>query len=421
MTKIWFKYRQVISRHAVIFQNFTYISILQIFFLAAPLITYPYLVRVLGKELYGLVITAQVVASYCSIIVDFGFKSVCAKHISIWRDNKNKLSEIISSVLIVRLILWGLCLGLYVGVICLIPDYRQHILLFLLSFGLTFNELLFPQFFFQGIEKMKYITLLNIVVRTVSILLIFIFVKQQGDYVWVPLLLSVGYLIGGGMSLYIIFCREGIRFCFPGWQRLRYYTVDASPIFVTDVVCSIKDKLNYILLGTFVGMGEVVIYDLGSKFTNMLVKPIGIVSTVLFPKIAKERNVKLFKKIAYLLFWGTLGMVIIVNLFLPGIVKLFLPGQIDLLPIRLYLLSPLLVGISAFIASDFLIALGYNKYILYSIIITTTGYLALLVFMYYYGALNSVLTFVAITVFSYLLELVYRIVVTRKILKNEDD
>ena len=91
-------YKSLLKRHAVLFENFTYISILQIFVLVSPLITYPYLVRVLGKELYGWVITAQIIASYCSILVDFGFKRVSARHVAVFRDNKEKLSEIISTI-----------------------------------------------------------------------------------------------------------------------------------------------------------------------------------------------------------------------------------------------------------------------------------------------------------------------------------
>ena len=139
------KYGELLKRHSVLFENFTYISILQIFVILAPLLTYPYLVRVLGSDLYGWVITAQIVASYGSILVDFGFKSVSAKHVSIHRENKAKLSEIVSSILTIRFFLWLCSLIVYMGIIRFIPLYREHFWLFFFSFGITFNELLFPQ------------------------------------------------------------------------------------------------------------------------------------------------------------------------------------------------------------------------------------------------------------------------------------
>ncbi|MFR3330337.1 MAG: oligosaccharide flippase family protein [Odoribacter splanchnicus] len=415
------KYGELLKRHSVLFENFTYISILQIFIMVSPLITYPYLMRVLGSELYGWVITAQIVASYGSILVDFGFKSVSAKHVSLHRENKAKLSEIVSSILTIRFFLWLCSLIVYLGIIRFIPLYREHFWLFFFSFGITFNELLFPQFYFQGVERMKYITVLNIIIRSVFVVLTFFCIRRAEDYVLVPLLLTIGYFIGGTIALYIIFFHDRLSYRLPSRSDMRYYFKDAAPIFCTDVICTIKDKLNYILLGAWVGVGNVVVYDLGSKFTNVILKPAGIVGTVLFPKIAKERNVVLFRKITIALFFSIVALVALLNLFLQQIVGFFMAEEIDLLPIRLYSLVPLIVGISGYIASNLMIALGYNKYILYSILVTTTIYLFLLGGMYWGGCMNSVISFVWLTLLSYLGELIYRLIIGLKIIKNETD
>ena len=68
--------------HKVLIENFSYLAFLQVFLLLYPLITYPYLVDVLGKEIYGIVLTAQMLASYASLFIDFGSNFVCAKHVS---------------------------------------------------------------------------------------------------------------------------------------------------------------------------------------------------------------------------------------------------------------------------------------------------------------------------------------------------
>ena len=153
--------------------------------------------------------------------------------------------------------------------------------------------------------------------------------------------------------------------------------------------------------------------------TFALLKPASIVNTVLFPKIAKERNVRLFKKAATLLVVGVTILVIALNLFLPEVVRFFIAEDIDLLPIRLYTLAPIFVGLSGYIASNLIIALGYNRYILYSIIVTTVLYLLLLGSFYGLGYLNSVTSFIVLTVLSYLGELIYRLVVAVKIFSYE--
>ena len=88
MNKIIDKGKKTVKRHKTILENFSWVAAVEVFMLFAPLITYPYLTKILGMELYGLVITAQVLAGYATLIIDFGSNSVVAKHVSINRDNK---------------------------------------------------------------------------------------------------------------------------------------------------------------------------------------------------------------------------------------------------------------------------------------------------------------------------------------------
>ena len=413
------KLKKIINNHTTIFKNFTYISILEIFILISPLITYPYLVRTLGSELYGLVITAQVIASYAAIVVNFGFRRIGAKDISIYRTNREKLSETLSTIFTIRFILWCLSLAIYLLVIKFVPIYNEHFFLFLFSFGITLNDLLFPQFFFQGIEKMKFITFINIGITTLFIILVFTFIKDETDYYLVPLLKTVEYFLAGIISLFIIFFKEKLWFTFPTRKTITYHIKEALPIFSTEIISTIKDKFSYILLGSFVGMQEVVIYNLGSKFTTVLVKPASILSTVLFPKIANERNINLSIKVSLFLSICMILLIFLFNIILPYVVPFFLPEVIDLLPLRIFLLAPLFLSISSFLASNNIIALGYNKYILYSIIVTTIVYVIATISSYYFNILDNILVFIIITVLAYFVELIYRIYVSRKIIKKE--
>ena len=88
------------KKYSSLFSNFSYMAVLQVFLMCSSLITYPYLVRVLGRELYGVVLTAQVLASYVTLVVGFGSDNVCAKFVSQYSTDSKKLSEIISSILV---------------------------------------------------------------------------------------------------------------------------------------------------------------------------------------------------------------------------------------------------------------------------------------------------------------------------------
>lgn len=413
------KIHAVLASNSLLLQNISYISLLQIFNLVAPLITYPYLVRVLGKELYGYVLTAQVLTSYFALIIDFGSNNVCAKHVSIHRNNKAKLSEVICSVLIVRFFLFLIGFLVYFAIVKIVPIYNEYALLFIISYGMNFNDLLFPQFFFQGLEKMKYTTLLNILVKLVFIFLIFLFVNSQSDAVYVPLFYAIGYALAGIISLYVIFRRWEVSIKIPDRQNIWYYVKDASPVFATDLICTIKDKLNVLLLGSFSGMSNVVVYDLGTKINSIIVKPTEILRTALFPRSAKERNINKILKIVRFTFLMSVIIVLITNIFLAQIVEFFLNDQIDLLPIRIFTIAPIILSISTMISSNMFVALGYNKYVLYSIIITTLSYLLALIYVYFNHFMTSIYSFVLIAMVSYVVELLYRLWAAHRVMMKE--
>lgn len=396
-------------RYKIIINNLIFVGLVQVFGLLAPLITYPYLVDVLGMELYGAVISAQVLVSYATLVIEFGSNSICAKNISIYRDNKSKLSEIISSVLTTRFILWIGCFFIYTSIVLFVPAYREYLVLFLLSYLMTTNELLFPQFYFQGIEKMKTVSLLNILVKAVFILFVFLFVKQKSDYLIVPAMYALGFALAGIIALYIIFKKHKIKFhLFSVKTQLKYFR-ECSPILATDLVCTIKDKFNYMLVGMYMGMSNVVVYDLGFKLMGLASKPSTIITTVLLPRFAQNRNVRKLQHVLIFVFLMSVSMVVVMNVFLEPIVAFFLRQEVDLLPIRLFSIVPIFLSPSVIIANNFFIGFGYNRFMFYSIVITTLIYLGLLVIVWVTGYLYSLYSFIFLAIISYFVEFVYRL------------
>jgi len=408
-----------IKTNKVIIENFTCLAFLQVFLLLYPLITYPYLVKVLGKELYGYVLTAQVLTSYASLLIDFGSNYVCAKHVSMNRDNINMLSEILSNVLFLRFLIFITAFLVYTIIVFIVPEYRNYIWIFLITYGFTLNELLFPQFFFQGIEKMKHIAFINILTKIVVIVFIFILVKSSEDVIMVPVIYSIGYMIGGAVSIYVIRYNMGIKFIMPNIKSMRFFFKDSSPILATDLVCTIRDRFSYLLVGSLVGMSDVVVYDLGLKLHGLVAKPYMLICTVMFPRLAKNRNLRQLKIVILINFLCTLSLIILANIFLKEIVVFFLHEECDLWPIRILLLGPLLLSVSYAISNNLFVAFGYNKYMFTSIIITTSAYIMALILSYAHGSLNTLCSLITILLISYCVELIYRIVKAKKIFKLE--
>lgn len=399
--------------------NVSYIAILQVFNIFAPLITYPYLVNVLGMDLYGVVITAQILVGYFSIFILLGTDGVCAKHISINRDNQEKLSGIFSAILFLRAIIWLLGLVFYVLLLCMIPQYKNNFWIFIISYGITFHELLFPQYLFQGLEKMKFTTIVNVIAKLFFILLVFILVKSQDDVLYVPFLYSCGFLAGGVAAIVIVLKSLNIKLVKADISQIKSLAKESFPIFASDLIMTIKDRFNVLLMGNFIGMSNVVIYDFAMKINLFLVKPSEIIRIALFPRAAKSRSIRLAEKTMLIVFLLTIGMVVVVNIFLKDIVSVFLNSEFDLLPIRLFTLAPLILSCSAVIQSNVFTAFGYNRYVLNSIICTTICYLMALLFCLVSHSLTTVNSFILISLFAYTSELAYRAFKYRNVVKME--
>ena len=413
--------RKFVNSHKTIIENYSYMSVLQIFILLYPLITYPYLVGVLGTELYGYVLTAQMLASYAALFVDFGSNYVCAKHISTNRNNQDKLSEIFSNVLSARFFAFLFAFVVYTIIVFCVPDYRSHALIFLLMYGFTTQEFLFPQFVFQGLEKMKMVSIINVVSKFIFLPLIFVLVKNPSDVWLVPVIYTLGYLLSGILSLYMIVKRYGIRFKFPSLSKMGYYIKDSSAIFATDVVCTIKDKFNYFLIGSCVGMSEIVVYDLSLKLNTIISKPFLILLTVMFPRQAQTKSLSRLKQTVIISLGITFVLTIIANIFLADIVDFFLHEEIDLLPVRIMMLAPIILSISGVIANNYFVAFGHNKFVFYSIVFTTIIYLLSLLAMFILGCLNTIMSFVCLSIVSYLAELIYRTIKAYQLIYNKNN
>lgn len=345
-----------------IIENFSYLSALQVFNMLLPLITYPYIIGVLGQEKYGLVIFAQTVASYLVIFVSFGFNISATKEVSIQRENRLKLIEIISSVFIIKIVLFLISLGILFFLIFFIPQAKSYEALFVFSTWAVLYDVVFPIWYFQGIEKMKYITYITLISRFLFLGLIFVFIHKPDDYLFIPIINGIGALMAGGVSLFIIFWKHKVSFKMQPIHVLKKYFIESIPIFTSNLSIKLYVNTNKVIIGTFLGMSDVASYDLAEKITSILKIPQSILSQSIFSRISREKNKGFIKRIF------RVSMVINITLFI--LVLLFSDYLIDFLggkqmlsarPVVWILgLTVPIVGISNIFGVQLLIPFGFN-------------------------------------------------------------
>lgn len=355
--------REKLGRNKTVLANVSYLSILQIFTILFPLLTYPYLLRVIGLDLYGVIVFAQTIITYVSLVINFGFNMSGAKNVAICKENKELLSRIVSSTYLCKLILWSICVVVYFSIISIVPFFKEHYWVYSLSFLLTFNELLLPIWFFQGIENMKYITIVNMLARLLFVIAIFLFIHEREDYLLVPLLNGLGAVVAGILSLYIVLGRERVRLSVIPIRELRSAYKESFPLFVSTLSTQIYVNVNKLVIGSFLGMSEVSIYDLGEKVLNLMKLPISMVSQAVFPKISREKNIHFVNKIMFLLAGAVFIGYMFVFIASRQIVYLFTGAYVNdaIVVIRILGVSAIIISFNCFLGGNRLVPFGFSS------------------------------------------------------------
>lgn len=270
-----------------VFSNILSLGILQGANYILPLLTVPYLVRVIGVELFGLLAFANAAIAYFNVITDFGFNLTATREISLNRNNNKKVVEIFSSVLTIKFILLLTSLLILILLGFILPKFGDNFNIFILSFGLVFGQMLFPLWFFQGMEKMKYVTYLNIGAKTFFTILIFTFVKTRTDYYLVPLLTSFGYILSGIISLIIVYRNFNIKFEKQKQIVLKKYFNDSFKVFKGTFSYSAIAPTTIFLTGSFFGNVTVGYYSAVDKLFRGVAYFANPIAQAIFPFLTK--------------------------------------------------------------------------------------------------------------------------------------
>jgi O-antigen/teichoic acid export membrane protein len=316
-----------VLKNKILIENFTFLSVLQVSNLILFLITIPYLFRILGEKNYGLIVFAQTIVLYFSIFTNFGFNLTATRDISVNRSNPGKISEIVSSVLTIKILFFIFSMLLMITLSALIPAFKEHRMLFLLSMLACLSEALFPIWYFQGIEMMKYITFINVTTRIVATVFIFIVIDNQSRYFLYPLVLGLGTVSGALIALFIVFQKHKVFFRFQTFITLRSFFSENVLYFFSNISTHIYLNANRIIIGSFLGMAEVAYYDIADKVINIIKVPYSLIGQTLFPKVARDRNLRFLNRTMFYTLIYTIVSIAGVFFFSGTIIKFFSGNQ----------------------------------------------------------------------------------------------
>lgn len=376
----YFKEKLKSEDYRVLVENFFSLSALQMVGYILPLITVPYLTRVLGVANYGLVNFAMALMAYFKILTEYGFGLSAVREISIHRNDPEKVSEIFSAVMIIKILLTVLAFGILYVVVFSFSKFSSNALMYLLAFGWVIGYTISPMWFFQGMERMKYITVLNVLTNLIFVFAIFAVVRSAADFIYVPLLYSLGIIISGLISLVIIYRTFKVRFHIPSRSFIIETFKDSTNFFLSGASASIYTSSNTFFLGIFTNNTAVGYYSAAEKLYVAMQGLYAPLLQVIYPYMAKTKNKvfhrKIFKSVSVLNAMFCILLIVfsgfIVNLLF-GSAFGASTGVMQILAVALIIVIP-----SMILGYPFLAVLGQQKYANGSVVIGAVVHLGMI-------------------------------------------
>lgn len=271
-----------------VFANFGYLSLLQIAGYVFPLITMPYLARVIGADGFGKIAFASAIIVWIQTISDWGFNLTATRDVAQNRNNKEKVSRIFSNVLWARCILTILSGLILLFVVLFVPYLRENADIIFVTFLLVPGYILFPEWFFQAIERMKYTTIFNLIIKLIFTISVFIFIHKREDYLIQPLLTTIGYLLCGIGALYLILKKWGYTLYKPELTEIHETIRNSADVFINNLMPNLYNSFSVMLLGFFCGSTANGVYDGGNKFPTIFYNFQSVLSRAFYPFLSRR-------------------------------------------------------------------------------------------------------------------------------------
>lgn len=341
--------------------NFGYLSLLQVASYIFPLITIPYLARVIGVDSFGKIAFASAVIVWFRTIADWGFNFTATRDVAQNRGDLKKISKIFSNVLWARVFLTLCSFVILYSAILFIPKFNESKDILLVTFLMIPGHLLYPDWFFQAMERMKYITIFNVISKLLFTILIFIFIKQKSDYLLQPLFTTLGYIVSGIVAMYIIIKKWNIKLYKPNLKEIFRTINKSTDVFINNIMPNLYNSFSTVLLGFYGGPISNGLLDAGGKFVGISQQFMTIVSRAFFPFLSRRID----KHQVYVKLNLTFAVLFSVALFIlaPILIKLFFTEEFydAIIVLRIMSLSIVFLALSNIYGTNYMIIQGYEK------------------------------------------------------------
>ena len=353
-------------RHTLV-QNALSLYGVQIAGYVLPLVTIPYLARVLGATGWGLLAFTQGFGSYWTVLGEYGFSLSATREVAYHRYNREKLTEILAGVLGAKLLLAAASLPFAFLAGLWIPAFHDHPDLLWAGMFWAVAQGSNVMWFFQGFEQMRLVAALDISTRLLSTIAIFVFVRRPDEAWRVLLIQSSGFLLSFAIGLALAYRELPVRL--PTWSSSRQALRMGWGMFLFRGSVSLYSAGNAFILGLFVSPQFVGYYAGAEKISRAFQGLLTPVSQTLYPRLShlvhreRDRAARLARIGVALMAGGGTTMGVVVFFMAPLLVRIILGKDFVLSVPVLRILSLLLpiVGVNIALGIQWMLPLGLER------------------------------------------------------------
>jgi PST family polysaccharide transporter len=334
-----------------------------------PIVTLPYLTRVLGPEKFGLITIGTALVLYFQVITEYGFSVTGIRHIAVAQEDLPQVSRVYSSIMLCKLILMAACFLVMLGLLAFVPKLHDNWLLYLVSFLQVAGVCLSPNWLLQGMQRMKLVAYSDYGAKILSVALIFLLVRHSSDYLIAATLQSGVFLIAAMLGLMLTFRTFRLRLVWPSWQDMRTHLFEGWPVFLSMASTNVMSSSNTVILGMMTTPTQVGYLGAGSRLiiaSRALTNPL---ASAVYPHMSRLAARSRQESIEFLerrLLWTTVPFLLIslgLLFFSPLAVRiLYGPKYAETaVLLRLMSLTPFVHAINMCFGTYYMLAFGYEK------------------------------------------------------------
>ena len=263
-----------------------------------PLITYPYVSRILLADNLGRVSFFTSLTNYMLMIGSLGISTYGIRIVAKTRNNKRELSVVVKELLIINLVVTFIASLFLIASIIFVEKFQKNLLLMFISLCQILIAPLGMEWLYGGLEQYEYIAKRSITMKIISLIFIFLFVHEKEDYIIYAAILMLGYI--GNYICNFVYSKKFIDYSIKQKWKLKRHLKAVLILFASILAINIYTNVDTLMLGFIKGDRAVGLYDVACKGKLVLLSLINAISTVLFPRLSyylAEKDIVSYNKV----------------------------------------------------------------------------------------------------------------------------